>query len=285
MAKRQPSKQKKTRAGADSTRRRKIAQRKERQDATPAPAPDPNAPVRLNRYIAQAGVTSRRKADDLIAAGKVRVNDAVVTELGTRVDPSDRVEVEGQIIQQQAFDYVLLNKPKNTISTVDDERDRQIVLELVDDEARERGVVPVGRLDRDTTGVLLLTNDGDLTHRLMHPSYTIEKLYLVRASSPVKPHDLDSLRRGVELDDGLATADRAEYVSDDPREVGLALHEGRNRQIRRMFEALGYEVHRLDRVQYAGLDVGKLRRGQWRRLKPSEVNRLRRAVKLKTLVF
>ncbi len=281
MAKRKPNEK----GRADSTRRRKIAQRKERQEPAPAPAPDPSAPVRLNRYIAQAGVTSRRKADELIAAGKVRVNDAVVTALGTKIAPSDRVEVDGRLIQQQAFDYVLLNKPKNTITTVDDERDRQTVMELLDDEARARGVVPVGRLDRDTTGALLFTNDGDLTHRLMHPSYTIEKLYLVRASAPVKPHDLDRLRTGLALDDGPAKADRAEYVSDDPREVGLALHEGRNRQVRRMFEALGYEVHRLDRVQYAGLDLGALRRGQWRRLKPGEVNRLRRAVKLKPLVF
>ncbi len=276
---------KKPKSGADSTRRRKIAQRKERENATPAPAPDPRAPVRLNRYIAQAGVTSRRKADELISAGKVRVNDAVVTALGTKIEPSDRVEVDGQIIQQQAFDYVLLNKPKNTISTVDDDRDRQIVMDLLDAAAREHGVVPVGRLDRDTTGLLLLTNDGDLTHRLMHPSYRIEKLYLVRASAPFKPHDLDSLRTGIELEDGLAKADRAEYVSEDAREVGLALHEGRNRQIRRMFEALGYEVHRLDRVQYAGLDLSKLRRGEWRRLRPREINRLRRLVKLKPLVF
>lgn len=284
MANRKPNKQK-SRGGADSTRRRKIAERKGRADPSPKPAPDPNAPVRLNRYIAQAGVTSRRKADELIAAGKVKVNGAVITELGTKIEPSDHVEVEGQIIQQQAFDYVLLNKPKNTITTVDDDRDRQIVMDLLDNEAREHGVVPVGRLDRDTTGILLLTNDGDLTHRLMHPSYTVEKLYLVRASAPVKPHDLDQLRTGIDLDDGLAKADRAEYVSDDPREVGLALHEGRNRQIRRMLEALGYEVHRLDRVQYAGLELGKLKRGQWRRLKPHEINRLRRSVKLKPLVF
>lgn len=249
------------------------------------PAPDPTEPVRLNRFISQAGVTSRRKADDLIAAGKVSVNGRVVTELGTKIDPSDHVEVEGQVIQQQVFDYVLLNKPKDTITTVDDERDRQIVMDLLDDEARRHGVVPVGRLDRDTTGALLLTNDGDLTHRLMHPSYRVEKLYLVRTTEPVKPHDLDRLRTGVTLEDGPAHADRVAYAGDDPREVGLALHEGRNRQVRRMMEALGYEVEKLDRVQYAGLDVGKLRRGQWRRLKPNEINRLRRSVKLKPLVF
>ncbi|MEM1043614.1 MAG: pseudouridine synthase [Bacteroidota bacterium] len=282
MAKRQRSKQ---RGSAESTRRRKVAERKRRAEASSRAAPDPSEPVRLNRYIAQAGITSRRKADELIAAGKVRVGGVVVTELGTKVVPGEAVEVEGQLIQQQAFDYVLLNKPKNTITTVDDDRDRAIVMDLLDDDARARGVVPVGRLDRDTTGLLLLTNDGDLTHRLMHPSYAVEKLYLARASAPVRPHDLDALRKGIDLDDGAAKADRAEYVSDDPREVGLALHEGRNRQIRRMFEALGYDVHRLERVQYAGLDLGTLKRGAWRRLKPREINRLRRSVKLKPLVF
>ena len=263
-----------------------MKQRRDREGGgTPAPAPDPNEPVRLNRYISQAGIASRRKADDLIAAGKVTVDGVVVTEMGVKVDPSQRVEVDGQMIQQQVFDYVLLNKPKDTITTVDDDRDRGIVMDLLDNEARARGVVPVGRLDRDTTGALLLTNDGDLTHRLMHPSYAIEKLYLVRASSPVKPHDLDTLRTGVELEDGLAKADRVTYVGDDPREIGLSLHEGRNRQIRRMMEAIGYDVHRLDRVQYAGLTVDKVRRGQWRRLTPNEINRLRRSVGLKKLTF
>ena len=263
-----------------------MAQRRHgRGEEVSAPAPDPDAPVRLNRFISQAGVTSRRKADELIAAGKVRVDGAVVTELGTRVDPSARVEVDGEVIQQQRFDYVLLNKPKDTITTVDDDRDRKIVMDLLDDDARRRGVVPVGRLDRDTTGALLLTNDGDLTHRLMHPSYAIEKLYLVRTTQSVKPHDLDRLRDGVELEDGLAKADRASYVSDNHHEVGLALHEGRNRQIRRMMEALGYEIDTLDRVEYAGLTLAKLRRGTRRRLRPTEINRIRRAVKLKPLVF
>lgn len=278
---------KSSRGAAESTRRRKMAERRHKGGGggAPRPAPDPSAPVRLNRYIAQAGVTSRRKADELISGGKVKVNGEVVTELGTKIDPSDHVEVEGQVIQQQAFEYVLLNKPKDTITTVDDERDRRIVMDLLDDQARARGVVPVGRLDRDTTGALLLTNDGDLTHRLMHPSYAVEKLYLVRTTAPVKPHDLDRLRAGVMLDDGEAKADRAAYVGDDPRAVGLALHEGRNRQIRRMMEALGYEIAALDRVEYAGLNLTKLRRGEWRRLRPNEINRLRRLVKLKPLVF
>jgi 23S rRNA pseudouridine2605 synthase len=283
MANRRPNSNK--RANADSTRRRKVRARKNRQSSASAPAPDPDGPVRLNRYIAQAGITSRRKADELIAAGKVVVNGSVVTEMGSKVEPSDHVEVEGRVIHPKAFDYIVLNKPKDTITTVDDDRDRAIVMDLLDDDARQRGVVPVGRLDRDTTGALLFTNDGDLTHRLMHPSYAVEKLYLVRSTTPVKPHDLDRLRSGVELDDGPASADRADYVSDDAREVGLVLHEGRNRQIRRMMEALGYEVDKLDRVEYAGLRVDKLRRGEWRRLRPNEINRLRRSVKLKPLVF
>ena len=249
------------------------------------PKPDADGPVRLNRYIAQAGITSRRKADDLIAAGKVVVNGDVVTEMGVKVEPSDRVEVEGRVIHPKQFDYVLLNKPKDTITTVDDDRDRQIVMDFIDEQAHRRGVVPVGRLDRDTTGVLLLTNDGDLTHRLMHPSYSVEKLYLVTTTAPVKPHDLGRLRDGIQLEDGPAKADRVAYAGDHTNKVGLALHEGRNRQVRRMMEALGYRVAKLDRVQYAGLDAGDLQRGAWRRLTPSEINRLRRSVKLKPLVF
>lgn len=269
---------------ASSTRRRKMGQRRGQQPA-PAAKRSPEGPVRLNRYIAQAGLCSRRKADELIAAGLVTVNGAVVTELGTRVEPGDRVEVEGKPIRPQALEYVLLNKPKDTITTVEDERDRSTVMDLLDDAARERGVVPVGRLDRDTTGALLLTNDGDLAHRLMHPRYHVEKLYVVRADRPVAPDDLARLVEGVELDDGSARADQAAFTSDDRREVGLALHEGRNRQVRRMMAALGYEVERLDRVQYAGLTLEGLRRGRWRRLKPYEINRLRRLVKLKPLVL
>ena len=270
----------------DSVRRRKQGRRRERASEPQAPAPDPEGPVRLNRYIAQAGITSRRKADDLIAEGRVRINGAVVTELGSRVEPGDRVEVDGQTISPQPFEYVLLNKPKDTITTVDDERDRQTVMDLLTDELRERGIVPVGRLDRDTTGALLITNDGELTHRLMHPRYEIEKLYLIGVDAPVKPHDLDRLRQGVELEDGPAKADQVAYVSpDQPRQIGMALHEGRNRQVRRMMEALGYRVVTLDRVRYAGLTLDGLRRGRWRRLEPHEINGLRRSVKLKPLVF
>ena len=268
-----------------STRRRKQAQRR-RHAPTPPPALDPDAPVRLNRFLARAGVASRRDADALIAGGRVTVNGAVVTELGTKVAPTDAVAVDGRPVRPRGPVYVLLNKPKDTITTKQDERDRTTVMDLVDlPEAEKSALFPVGRLDRHTTGALLLTSDGDLAHRLMHPRYNVEKLYVVTTAVPVKPHELEKLREGVALDDGPARADHAGYVGDDPREVALQIHEGRNRQVRRMFEALGHEVVALDRTHYAGLDLGGLRRGRWRRLAPHEVNALRRKVKLKPIVF
>lgn len=250
-----------------------------------APWKQPNAATaetRLNRYIAQAGVCSRRKADELIQQGRVRVDGQVVTELGTRVREGQEVEVNGTVISPRRHLYLLLNKPEDVITTTDDERGRETVLDLVrlpDDE--KAGLFPVGRLDRDTTGVLLLTNDGELAHRLMHPRYEIDKLYRVRTRRPVKPHELDDLRRGVPLDDGPAKADQVAYLdSADHHEIGLALHEGRNRQVRRMLEALGHEIARLERVSYAGLTTEGVRRGHWRRLTAAEVKRLRRLVKL-----
>lgn len=243
----------------------------------------PEEGVRLNRYIARAGITSRRKADDLIAGGAVAIDGKTVTELGTRVFPGQKVSVEGRPIALQERTYILLNKPSDTITTTDDERGRHTVLDLIDLPEREKnGVFPVGRLDRDTLGILLLTNDGELAHRLMHPRYRVDKLYQVVTREPVKPHELDELARGVELDDGPARADRVTYLdAADKRAIGLGLHEGRNRQVRRMLEALGHEVVRLERVGYAGLDTRGVRRGKWRLLLPHEVARLRRLVRLK----
>lgn len=284
MPRRNPKSRKNDARRAASTRRRKMSQRRS-QAPPPAAERATEGPVRLNRFIAQAGIASRRKADELIAAGLVTVNGEVVTELGTQVGPEARVEVEGRLIRPQALEYVLLNKPRDTITTVEDERDRATVMDLLDEAARRRGVVPVGRLDRDSTGALLLTNDGDLAHRLMHPRYGVEKLYVVRTARPVSPEDLARLAEGVELEDGPARADQAAYAGEDRREVGLALHEGRNRQVRRMMEALGHEVERLERVQFAGLTLEGLRRGRWRRLRPHEINRLRRLVKLKPIVM
>lgn len=239
--------------------------------------------MRLNKYIARSGVTSRRKADTLIDQGRVKINGEVVNEYWYRVQEGDTVEVNGEIISPREHIYILLNKPKDTITTTDDEHDRDTVLDLIKlPNLGNLGLFPVGRLDRDTVGVLLITNDGDLAHRLMHPSYEVDKLYIVRTQDPVKPHELDQLRKGVELDDGTAAADQVTYVDpDDQHEIGLKLHEGRNRQIRRMMESLGHEVAHLERINYAGLTTQGVRRGKWRRLKKHEVRGLRRQVRLK----
>jgi 23S rRNA pseudouridine2605 synthase len=272
---------------ADSVRRRKMNQRRQagKASAPPVPTPDLGGEVRLNRFIAQAGMCSRRTADEWIKAGRVRVNGQIVAELGTRIRPDeDLVEVNGQPVRPQSLTYVLLNKPNDAITTTEDERGRRTVMDLLDEPTRKRGVVPVGRLDRGTTGVLVLTNDGDLAHRLMHPSYEVEKLYVVEVDRPVHPDALERLSTGVNLEDGLAKADQVATM-EAPRRVAVGLHEGRNRQVRRMFEALGYEVQKLDRVRYAGLTADGLRRGAWRPLEPHEINRLRRLVRLKPLVF
>ncbi|NBB99781.1 MAG: pseudouridine synthase [Bacteroidetes bacterium] len=239
--------------------------------------------IRLNKYIAKAGVTSRRKADDLIDAGRVRVNGETAEAYWYRVMPGDTVEVNGRTISPQSLRYILLNKPKDTISTTDDEKGRDTVMDLVSLPADIRdGLFPVGRLDRDTVGVLLLTNDGDLAHRLMHPRYDTKKLYRVRTQNTIDPHEIDRLRRGVELEDGRASADRVTYINPKRREeIGLMLHEGRNRQIRRMMEALGHEVVALERVNYAGLTTDGLERGEWRHLQGHEVQHLKNHVKLK----
>lgn len=241
-----------------------------------------DASIRLNKYIARAGVCSRRKADDLIEKGQVKVNGIVVTELGTKVKESDDIEVNGRPISPRRHVYILVNKPKDTITTTDDPQDRDTVMELITiPEAEKGGLFPVGRLDRDTTGVLLVTNDGDLAHRLMHPSYEVDKFYRVRTKKPVKPHELDKLRNGVELEDGNVAADQVAYVAPpDHHEVGISIHEGRNRQIRRMFEALGHEIASLERVNYAGLTVEGVRPGKWRRLQEHEIRQLHRQVKL-----
>lgn len=245
-------------------------------------APRVDEVVRLNRYIAQAGVASRRKADELIQQGRVKVDGQVVTELGARVHPGQQVEVNGRLISPRGYLYILLNKPEDVITTTDDERGRATVLDLIRLPDEEKaGLYPVGRLDRDTTGVLLITNDGELAHRLMHPRYEVDKIYRIRTKDPVKPHQLDELRRGVALEDGPARADDVAYLDlSDHREVAMRLHEGRNRQVRRMMEALGHEVTRLERVHYAGLTTAGVRRGHWRRLTAAEVRDLRRRVKL-----
>lgn len=236
----------------------------------------------MNRYIAQAGLCSRRKADEWIAEGRVQVNGTTVAELGVRVNPGDAVVVNGIPITPRGLDYILLNKPTNVITTRQDEKGRTAVLDLVDLPDKDTlHLYPVGRLDRQTVGVLLITNDGELAHRLMHPKYNVDKLYRVRTKEPVKPHEFERLREGIALEDGLARVDEIHYiVPEDRRELGIRLHEGRNRQIRRMLESLGHEVEHLERVNYAGLTADGVRRGKWRRLRPEEVKKLKRLVKL-----
>ncbi len=227
--------------------------------------------MRLNRYLAHSGVASRREADDLIKAGVVTVNGKVVTEMGVKVGPNDVVHYGGQKLSTETKRYVLLNKPKDFITTTDDPRDRKTVMALVESACRER-LYPVGRLDRHTTGVLLMTNDGDLAKKLTHPSHGAEKIYHATLDKSVAKADLERLVEGIELEDGLAAADEANYVADTNRkEVGIKLHMGKNRIVRRMFEALGYEVVKLDRVVFAGLTKKDLPRGKWRHLTEKEV--------------
>ena len=271
--------------GDPSVRRRRQAERKERASEA-APRPDPDGPVRLNKFLARAGIASRREADTIIEAGRVTVNGETTTEMGVKVLPTDHVEVDGQPVRPAGLVYILLNKPTDAITTVTDDRGRRTVMDLVAlPEAEQSALFPVGRLDRATTGALLLTTDGELAHRLMHPRYGAVKIYLVRLDEPIPDADLERLRTGVDLDDGPAAADNAAFVGTGNKTIALQLHEGRNRQVRRMVEALGRRVESLERIEYAGLTLDGLRRGKWRRLEPHEVNALRRSVKLKQIVF
>ena len=240
--------------------------------------------IRLNKYISHAGYCSRRDADKLIDAGKVTVNGKTVTELGVSVSAGDEVVVEGQKISLESFVYILLNKSANVISPTNDERDRKTVLDQVEKATGNR-VYPVGRLDRNTTGLLLLTNDGDLAHRLMHPSYKVNKTYSVESERPLTDDELLSLKSGIELEDGVAKAYNIQRSSDNPAVFKLSVHEGRNRLIRRMVEQFGTQVKKLKRTDYAGLNLKGVRRGRWRYLKQGEVNQLRKLVQLEALNF
>ncbi len=235
---------------------------------------DPNEEIRLNRYIANAGVCARREADELIKKGDIKVNDVVVSELGYKVKPGDVVKYGSRTLSREKMVYVLLNKPKDFITTTDDPDERKTVMDLVRTAATER-IYPVGRLDRNTTGLLLLTNDGELAEKLSHPSHEIEKLYEVELDKPLTKNDFAAIMKGVELEDGLATVDDLAIVSPDNRSVGIALHLGRNRIVRRIFEHLGYQVERLDRTMYAGLTKKEVPRGNWRYLTEKEVIRLK----------
>lgn len=240
--------------------------------------------IRLNKYIAHAGLCSRREADEYIESGKVKVNGKVVTELGVKVKQSDKVTVEKQKLSLEPFVYILLNKGKDTISTTDDEKDRNTVMHAIEDATGFR-VYPVGRLDRNTMGLLLLSNDGDLAHRLMHPSYKVKKTYEVTANRPLTDEEVANLSGTLELEDGPVTPHSVKRSPADPATVIITVFEGRNHLIRRMITAIGADVQRLSRVRYAGLTDKDLRVGRWRYLRQKEINDLRRLVKLDTLDF
>ena len=236
---------------------------------------DPNEPVRLNKFLANAGVCSRREADEFIQAGVVTVNGEVVTELGSKVMRTDEVRFHGEPVTLEKKVYVLLNKPKDYVTTSDDPQQRKTVMDLVKNACTER-IYPVGRLDRNTTGVLLLTNDGDLASKLTHPKFLKKKIYHVHLDKAVTAHDMQQIAEGITLEDGEIKADAIEYASDtDKKQVGIEIHSGKNRIVRRIFESLGYKVMKLDRVQFAGLTKKNVRRGDWRYLTEEEVDRLR----------
>ena len=236
---------------------------------------DPTEPLRLNKFLANAGVCSRREADEFIQAGVVTVNGEVVTELGTKILRTDEVKFHDTPVSLEKKVYVLLNKPKDYVTTSDDPQQRKTVMDLVKDVCPER-IYPVGRLDRNTTGVLLLTNDGDLASKLTHPKFLKKKVYHVHLDKNLTSHDMDQIREGITLEDGEIKADAVEYADEhDKAQVGIEIHSGKNRIVRRIFESLGYRVTKLDRVQFAGLTKKNLRRGDWRFLTEKEVDMLR----------
>lgn len=231
--------------------------------------------TRLNKFLAHAGISSRREADTLIQAGLVKVNGKVVTEMGHKVGPGDEVRYNDAIVRSEKKVYLLLNKPKGFITTTDDPKARKTVMELVSGACKER-IYPVGRLDRQTTGVLMFTNDGELADKLLHPSNGAQKIYDVVLSKALAKADLAKIEDGLELEDGPVSVDQIAYVEDkDRKHIGIELHVGRNRIVRRIFEHLGYEVVKLDRVSFSGLTKKRLSRGQWRFLSSKEVDFLR----------
>ena len=239
------------------------------------PIIDPNEEIRLNKFMANAGIRSRREADELIQKGLVKVNGVAVSELGTKIKHDDVVEYEDKVVTLENKCYILLNKPKDCVTTSDDPDGRLTVMDLVKNACKER-IYPVGRLDRNTTGVLLLTNDGDLASKLTHPKFVKKKIYQVWTDKNISEDDMQRLADGIELEDGPIHADAISYVNDrDKNQAGIEIHSGRNRIVRRMFESLGYRVTKLDRVYFAGLTKKNLPRGRWRYLTQEEVNFLK----------
>lgn len=239
------------------------------------PIPDPNEQIRLNKFMANAGICSRREADEFIQQGLVKVNGNVVTELGTKISHSDVVEYDEKVVALESKCYILLNKPKDCVTTSDDPNGRLTVMDLVKGACPER-IYPVGRLDRNTTGVLLLTNDGDLASKLTHPKYVKKKIYHVWTDKDIAEEDMQRIADGIELEDGPIHADAISYATEtDRNQAGIEIHSGRNRIVRRIFESLGYHVTKLDRVYFAGLTKKNLPRGRWRYLTQEEVNFLK----------
>jgi 23S rRNA pseudouridine2605 synthase len=238
-----------------------------------ASAPSDNEGVRLNKYIANAGICSRREADTMITTGVVKINGKIVTELGVRVMPGDEVRFNDEKINPERKVYILLNKPKDYVTTLDDPEGRRTVMDLIKEACSER-VYPVGRLDRNTTGLLLLTNDGELTKKLTHPKHNKKKIYHVEIDKPLLPEHFDQISQGIELEDGFIAVDAISYVDNIKTEIGVELHSGRNRIVRRILEHFGYNIKRLDRVVFAGLTKLNLPRGKWRFLTEKEIIRL-----------
>ena len=262
--------------GREKSFQKKDHRKKFRDDVMKLEKKEENGPVRLNKYISNAGVCSRREADNLIKAGAVTVNGKVVTEMGFKINPGDVVNYGGGVIKSERKVYLLLNKPKDYITTMDDERGRRTVMELIKGATKER-LYPVGRLDRNTTGLLLFTNDGDLTKKLTHPKYEVKKIYQVTLDKNLRGEDFQQIVEGMELEDGPIKVDDIQFAGDSKsrRELGIEIHSGRNRIVRRIFEKLGYEVIKLDRVFFAGLTKKDLPKGRWRLLDEKEVGWLK----------
>ncbi|WP_081951724.1 pseudouridine synthase [Porphyromonas sp. COT-239 OH1446] len=275
-----PSRGKKASPAQDNADKTKKKAKKKKSFTPPEPVKyqellDPTTEIRLNKFLANAGVASRREADQLILKGEITVNGVVASELGMRVTPADEVVYQGKRVESEYKVYILLNKPKNCVTTSDDPECRLTVMDLVRNACSER-IYPVGRLDRNTTGVLLITNDGELASKLTHPSYKKKKIYHVWLNKPVEMEHMQQIADGIELEDGPIHADAISYVKeDDLSQVGIEIHSGRNRIVRRIFEHLGYRVVKLDRVYFAGLTKKNLPRGRWRYLDEQEVNNLR----------
>ena len=234
-----------------------------------------NKKYRLNQYIAKSGVCSRRKADLLIQFKRIKVNGSLITKLGYKVSENDEVELDGKKLTIQSYQYIVLNKPKGYITTVKDEKGRKTVMDLISCNFNER-IFPVGRLDKNTTGVLLLTNDGDLSQKLIHPKNKVEKMYHVFLNKKIKEDDYLRIKKGLILDDGFIQVDKINVVNNsDQKELVLSLHSGRNRIVRRIFEFLTYKVVKLDRISFAGISKKKIQRGKFRNLSKKEIGFLK----------